>query len=238
MGPGDVRADLPQGDGEQVQLLEPYRLIAGHQHPAPLLQLHQVGLHLDGGGGDGGALGHGLELFLLTPGLRGDGAVVHPVDFGDGGGDVGEDIPLLHPLADGAGDVLGEEHRGVGGAEEGLHRVAGLPLHLDVEPLELPLKGVQPLQAGALIPLAGVLPLQHLAEGPSRLPVHPLVQLQIVVIICHVYLLFHIASCRARALPLPEQVFALFGRQGQSPCPTGHSPRRLGSTLVGEQSAA
>ena len=39
----------------------------GHQHAAPLFQLDQVGLDLDGGGGDGRPLVHRLQLFLLAP---------------------------------------------------------------------------------------------------------------------------------------------------------------------------
>lgn len=186
VGAGDVGANLPQSDGKQVQLLEADGLIAGHQHAAPLFQLDQVGLRLDGGGGNLGSLLYGLRLLVLAPGLGGDGAVVQAVDPCDGGGDAGEDVPLLNALAHGAGDVLGEEDGGVGGLEKDLHRVAGLPLHLDIEPLELPLKGVQPLQAGALVALAGVLPLQHLAEGTASLPIHPLVQLQVVVTVCHI----------------------------------------------------
>ena len=183
--PGDVCADLPQSDGKQVQLLVPHRLIGGHQHAPPLVELHQVGLDLDGGGGDGRPLVHRLQLLLVAPGLGGDGAVVHPFKAGGGGGDGGEQVGLLHALAHRAGDVLGEQHRRVGGAEELLHRVGARPLHLDVKALELPLEGVQPLQTGALVLLRGVQPLQHLGKGAARLLVHPLLQADGVKLIRH-----------------------------------------------------
>ena len=49
----DVGADLPQGDGEQVQLLITDGLVGGHQHPSTLVELHQVllGDHLGLGNG-------------------------------------------------------------------------------------------------------------------------------------------------------------------------------------------
>ena len=47
-----MTADLPQGDGEEVQPLEADRLIRGHQHPAPLVELDQVVLGADGGLGE------------------------------------------------------------------------------------------------------------------------------------------------------------------------------------------
>ena len=45
--------DLPQGDREQIQLLIADGLVGGHQHPPPLVELHQIllGFHL--GLGDG-----------------------------------------------------------------------------------------------------------------------------------------------------------------------------------------
>ena len=46
--PVDVGADLPQGDREQIQLLIADGLVGGHQHPPPLVELHQIllGFHL------------------------------------------------------------------------------------------------------------------------------------------------------------------------------------------------
>ena len=183
---GDVAADLAQSHGEQVQLLIAHRLIAGHQHPAPLAQLHQIGLDLNGGGGDGCALVYRLQLLAVPSGLGGDGAVVHSLEPGSGGGDGGEQVPLLHTLAHRAGNVLREEHCGVRSAEELLHRVGGGAPHLDVKALQLPLKGVQPLHAGPLILLGGVQPLQHLGKGAARLLIHPLFQLDGVAMICHI----------------------------------------------------
>ena len=129
----------------------------------------------------GRALLHVAQLLAVASGLGGNGAIVHAVKAGHGGGDVGQDVPLLHALAHRAGDVLREQHGGVGGAEKLLHHVAARALHLDIKALQLPLKGVQPLQTGALILLAGVLPLQHLAKAAARLLIHALVQLQVVI---------------------------------------------------------
>ena len=186
MHPVDVGADLPQGDREQIQLLIADGLVGGHQHPPPLVELHQIllGFHL--GLGDGGALLHPAQGPLVVGRHRGDGAVVHAVKPGDGGGDVGQEVGLLHALPHGAGDVLGEEDGGLAGGKELLHRVAARALHLDVKALELPLIGVQPLQRRALILLRGVLPLQHLGEGAARLVIHALFQSQVVKTISHI----------------------------------------------------
>ena len=184
MHPVDVGADLPQGHREEVQLLIPDGLVGGHQHPPPLVELHQIFLYLHRGAGDGGPLLHPAQLLLLV-GDGGDGAVVHPVEPGHRGGDGGQQVGLLHPLAHRPGHILGKEHRRVGGGEEFFHHIAAGPLHLDVEALELPLKGVQPLQGGALVLLGGILGLQHLGEGAPRLPIHPFLQLHRVKMICH-----------------------------------------------------
>ena len=140
------------------------------------MELDQVLLGLDGGGGDCGPFLHPAELFLVA-GRGGDGAVIQPVEAGDGCHQIGEDVGLLHAQPHRPGDVLGEEDGGVGSTEEFLHHVGALALDLDVEALELPLVGVQPLQGGALVVGTGVQLLQHLGKGLTRLVVHAFFQL-------------------------------------------------------------
>ena len=174
-------ADLPQHNAEQIQLLEPQCLIGGHQHPAPLGQAHQMLLGLDLGLRNGSALGYVLQLLVGVGGVGIDGAVVHGVDDGGGGGDGGQNVVFLHALPDGTGDVLGEQHRGIHGGKELLHGRGASPLGPDAEALELPLEGVGALQGGAPVVLAGVQRFQHLGKAHPRLPIHTLFQSQIVV---------------------------------------------------------
>ena len=149
------------------------------------MQAHQILLRADGGLGNLRPLLHTLELFLLLRGNRGDGAVIQSVKIRDSGGDIRQDALLLHALAHHAAHELREQHSGFRGPEEFLHPVAARALDLDVKALELTLEGVQSLQRGALIALAGIKGLQRLGKAAAALTVHSLFQLQIFVMICH-----------------------------------------------------
>jgi len=149
------------------------------------MELHQIALGTHGSLGELCALLYALETLFLLAGHGGDRAVVHAVKLGDGSGDGGEHIVLLHALAHHTGYKLREQHRGLRGAEELLHHVGAAALDMDIEALELPLEGVQALQGGTPIIFAGVGGLQHLREGLPGLAVHTLFQSHIVVSISH-----------------------------------------------------
>ena len=185
MHPADVGADLPQSHRKQVQPLEPDSLIGGYQHPPPLVEVHQVLLGADGGLRDPGALLHPAELFVLLAGHGGDGPVVHAVELGHRGGDGRQDALFLHPLPHHPGDELREQHGGVGGVEELLYHVAARALYMDVKALQLPLKGVQPLQRRTPVVFAGVQLLQGLGKASAAAAVHSLFQLDVLKMICH-----------------------------------------------------
>ena len=210
--PIDVGPDLLQGHGEEVQPLELDGLVGGHQHPAPLVELHQVLLGGDPGLGDGRPLGHHFQGLVVGTGGRGDGPVVHAADAGLGGGEEGEDVALLHALTDRPGHIFREEDgRLPGGKELGDH-IGVRPLHLDIKALELPLEGVQMLQRGPLVLLRGVALLQDFGKGGPGLAVHPLVQLHGFKLICHVSHFLSGPSYRNRPMVL-SAVFRFTTRQ-------------------------
>ena len=138
-------------------------------------------LGLDLGFGNGLALGNILQLLVRVRGITVDGAVVHGIDDGGGGGDGRKNVVFLHALPDGARDVLGEQHRGIHGGKELLHGRGASPLGPDAEALELPLEGVGALQGGAPVVLAGIQRFQHLGKAHTRLTIHTLFQFQIVI---------------------------------------------------------
>ena len=108
------------------------------------------------------------------------------LDFGDGGGDVRQDALLLHALTHHTGHEFREQHSGLRRPEELLHSIAARALHLDVKALELTLEGVQSLQRGALVVLAGVQSFQRLCKAAATLTVHTLFQFQIFIMISHI----------------------------------------------------
>ena len=177
----DVRTDLPQHHAEQIQLLEPNRLIGRHQHSAPFGQAHQMLFGFDFGGGNGRALGHILQRLVIIRGDGVDGAVVHRVDNRGSCHNGGQDISFLHTLPHGSGDVLRKEYRRIHGGEKLLHRRRTGALGPDAEALELPLEGIRTLQRGAAVVFAGVQRFQHLGKAHTLLAVHPLFQSQIVI---------------------------------------------------------
>ena len=179
----DVAADLAKHHREQIQLLEADGLVAGNEHPAPLAQTDEIVPGPDLGGRDLGTLGHSGHGSILLVHLGVDGAVVHGVDDGGGGGDGGQDVVLLHAHADGPGDVLGEQHRRIHGAEEFLHAGGAGALGLDAEAAQLPLEGIGLLQGGAPVIFAGIQLLQNLGEALAGLTVHALFESEIIV--CH-----------------------------------------------------
>ena len=63
----DVRANLPQRYGEQVQPLEADGLIGRHQHPSPLVEPHQIFLGAHSGLGNLRPLLHPQQLLVLPP---------------------------------------------------------------------------------------------------------------------------------------------------------------------------
>ena len=76
-------------------------------------------------------------------------------------------------------DIIIEKHTEED-IEEGPTAPSLSPEEATIEPLQLPLEGVQPLQGRAPVVLAGVRRLQHLGEAFPALPIHALLQLQIV----------------------------------------------------------
>ena len=192
-----MAADLPQRNREEIQTLKTDGLIGCHQHPSPLVELHQIALGPHGGLRQLRTLLHPFQALLLLAGYRGNGAVIHSVKLRGGSGDGRQHIVLLHTLPHHSGYKFRKQHRRLRSPEELLHHIRAAPLHMDVEPFQLPLKGVQSLQRRAPVVLAGVRRLQHLREGLSGLPVHPLFQSQIVESISHIPLLLKAKSLRS-----------------------------------------
>ena len=181
----DVRADLTQRHGEEVQSLEADGLVGRHQHSAALVELHEIFLRADAGRGDARALLHALELLVIVRRNRRDGAVIHAVKIRHRRGDVGQDI-ALHALSHHAGDKLRKQHGAFARVEKLFHHVAARALDVNVKALELALKGVQALERRALIIFARVERFQHLQKALSALAVHPLFELHVFILISHI----------------------------------------------------
>lgn len=118
--------------------------------------MNKVRLALDAGFGDKRALGNDLELLFVIARLAGYRAVVERVYDRSRRDYAREDIRLLHTLPDGAGDILGKEHGGVGGLEELVNNVAARSADLDIKALELALICVKSLERGTAVVLRGV----------------------------------------------------------------------------------
>ena len=187
MHPADVSADLAQSHGKQVQPLEADGFIGCHQHPAALVQAHQIFLRADLGLGDLRALLHTLQRLLLLGGDGGDGAVIHPVKAGHGSGDIRQDAFLLHALAHHTGYKFGKQHCRLRIEEKLFHAVAADSLDLDVKAFQLALKSIHALQGGAVVMLAGIQLLQRLAEAVAAAAIHALFQLDVFKMISHIH---------------------------------------------------
>lgn len=128
--------------------------------------MNKVRLALDAGFGDKRALGNDLELLFVIARLAGYRAVVERVYDRSRRDYAREDIRLLHTLPDGAGDILGKEHGGVGGLEELVNNVAARSADLDIKALELALICVKSLERGTAVVLRGV----YLSSAPVKSP--------------------------------------------------------------------
>ena len=184
----DVRADLAQRHGKEVQSLEADRLIGRDQHSAALVELHKILLRADAGRRDTRALLHALELLVVIRRNGRDRAVVHAVKIRHGRSDVRQDI-ALHTLAHHTGNKLREQHGAFARMEKLFHHVAARALDMNVKALELALKGIQALERRALIIFARVERFEHLQKALAALTVHTLFELHIFILICHVLLL-------------------------------------------------
>ena len=98
---------------------------------------------------------------MLALRLRGNGAVIHAVNFGDGCHQIGQDISGLHSLGDRSGHIFGEQSRAVGALKELFHHVGASAANLNVKPLQLALISVQAGKLCVFITGAGVQLLQH-----------------------------------------------------------------------------
>ena len=184
MHTGDVRADLAQGHGKQVQSLEADGLVARHEHTSALVELHQILLRADGGRRKDRALLHAAQRLVVVRRHGRDGAVIHAVEVGRGRGDLGQNI-ALHALTHHARNELGEQHRAVGRVEELLHHVAARALDVDIKSLELTLEGVQPLHRRAAVVFARVQAFEHSGKALAALGIHALFELQIFIAVRH-----------------------------------------------------
>lgn len=128
--------------------------------------MNKVRLALDVGFGDKRALGDDFEFLFIVARLAGYRAVVERIYNRGRCDDAREDIRLLHTLPDGAGNILGEEHGGIGGLEELVNNVAARSADLDIKALELALICVKSLESGAAVVLRGV----YLSSAPVKSP--------------------------------------------------------------------
>ena len=118
--------------------------------------MNKVRLALDAGFGDERALGDDFEFLFIVARLAGYRAVVERIYDRSRRDYAREDIRLLHTLSDGAGNILREEHGGIGGLEKLVNNVAARSADLDVKALELALICVKTLKSGAAVVLRGV----------------------------------------------------------------------------------
>lgn len=118
--------------------------------------MNKVRLALDAGFRDERALGDDFEFLFIVARLAGYRAVVERI-YNRGRRDYArQDICLLHTLSDGAGNILGEEHGGIGGLEELVDNVAARSADLYIKALELALICVKSLERGTAVILRGV----------------------------------------------------------------------------------
>ena len=138
---------------------------------------------------------------IVTNGDQTD-AIIHAGDPGLRRRHQGQDVALLHPLAHRPGHILREQHRRLPAGKELGHHVRLGSLYLNIKALQLPLKGVQPLQRRALVLLRGVALLQHLGKRAPGFSIHPLVQLHRLKMIGHILPLLSARSHRNRPMRL------------------------------------
>lgn len=128
--------------------------------------MNKVRLALDAGFGDERALGDDFEFLFIVARLAGYRAVVERIYNRGRCDDAREDIRLLHTLSDGAGNILGKEHGGIGGLEELVDNVAARSADLYIKALELALICVKTLKSGAAVVLRGV----DFSSAPAKSP--------------------------------------------------------------------
>ncbi len=185
----DLIADLAEHDGKQVKTLETDGLVGCNEHSAALFEIDQMIGRSDLGLRYGSTLADVAQALVVLGGRGVDGAVVHAVKAGDGRGDGGQDISLLHTGLYAARDVLGKQNRGLGGREKLLDNVAARAAYLDIEALELALERIESLIGSALVVFVGVERLEGLLKASAALGIHALFELYFVEIICHVRIL-------------------------------------------------
>ena len=181
----DVRADLAQRDGKQVQLLEANCLIGRDEHSAALVELDKVRLRLDLGCRNACALGYLHEHLVLLGGNRINASVIHRIDGRRACRNLRQHIVFLHALFDCARNILREQDARVHRAEEFFHRVRVRTLCVDIKSLELALEGVRALERRALVVFARVERFENLRKRLAALAVHALFQLYMIKTHCY-----------------------------------------------------